>query len=736
MRPALPFLFLALLLCGCGEGDDPQSKPQPDGLPTSENAGLSQGAVLVLSLNGKVVVTNTSDSKEEDAYENQFLTAGDFLVTGPRSNALLLLTNGTSLKVGPNTTFKLKAFNQAPFKGGDEKVQSIEEETSISSVLLDLKVGEMVVDVKKLKKKSNFEISTPLGVAGIRGTSFRLLASFESTDLSVLTGQVDFFAPAGKRFQIKAGQKIFAPKGEAPKINPLAAIEKQAIEEVLEESRNKTDSVKIGTLELGLSSLGTNHKGSELPPDGSLHILMHVDGSGSILSTRKALEDMKDTLLKRALLPYYGNNEDLYRKRVRIIDGEGERTLRFYTQSTKHEEVLAMVFQDEAQPDYHLPNFNRKPETNYLKDLNALRTKLNAHNGLYRGIMFQVDRGKTYAKSFKDFVRCAWRGEGYLANDGHNLRPYYFENNRGRVFEGTRVVFSDEYHANSEGSTEYYFKLILQAARKIGLELNVSASPLEAIAKTKAFSSNRPAGPIFGPTYRVDEVEGLEMLWVKPGTFMMGGHSKFPDLNQRGKERHRVILSQGFYLGKHEVTQAQWKKIMTGNPSQWKGDQLPVEKVNWTQAMKFCSTLTEREHSKGRLPRGWKYTLPTEAQWEYTCRAGTSTLFSFGDKITKNEVNFTRHVRKTTPVGKYPPNQWGFHDMHGNVREWCKDFHGEYPLLSVIDPEGPLNGTKRLARGGAWDNSPPYVESAARGAISGSKRENIIGFRLALTKSN
>jgi formylglycine-generating enzyme len=226
------------------------------------------------------------------------------------------------------------------------------------------------------------------------------------------------------------------------------------------------------------------------------------------------------------------------------------------------------------------------------------------------------------------------------------------------------------------------------------------------------------------------------MLWVKPGTFMMGGHSKFPDLNQRGKERHRVILSQGFYLGKHEVSQAQWKKIMTSNPSQWKGDRLPVEKVNWTQAMKFCTTLTEREGSTGRLPPGWKYTLPTEAQWEYSCRAGTFTLFSFGDTITKNEVNFTRHVRKTTPVRKYPPNQWGFHNMHGNVREWCKDFHGEYPLLSVIDPEGPLNGTKRLARGGAWDNSPPYVESAARGAISGNKGENNIGFRLALTKSN
>jgi len=371
----------------------------------------------------------------------------------------------------------MKAFYQADFKGGDAKVGSLEEEASSSNVLLDLKAGDLVVDVKKLRKKSNFEITTPLGVAGIRGTSFKLLASAESTTLSVLTGRVGFVSPSKESFQVEASQGILAPKGGNPKVSPLTKAQKQAIKATVDKARAKADDVELEALKYGLSSSGTGLKWSGLPPDGSLHVLMHVDGSGSILSTRKALEKMKDTLLKQALLPYYGNDEDLYRKRVRIVDGEGERTLRFFAQSAKQENVLAIVFQDEAQPDYHLPKFNTKPEAKYLSDLTALRKKLDAHDGLYRGIMFQTDRGRTFAKSFKDFVRCAWRGEGYLAKDGHNLRPYYFGDNRGRIFEGTGVVFSDEYHANSEGSPEYYFKLILQATRKVGLDLEASANP-------------------------------------------------------------------------------------------------------------------------------------------------------------------------------------------------------------------------------------------------------------------
>jgi hypothetical protein len=208
-----------------------------------------------------------------------------------------------------------------------------------------------------------------------------------------------------------------------------------------------------------------------LPKDGNLYIMMHVDGSGSILGTRKALEEMKDTLLKEALLPYYMNDEGLYNKRVLVVDGEGERTLKFFAQAAKKENVLALVFQDEAQPDYHLPNFNRKPEANYMDDLKKLRGNLNGYGGLYRGIMFQVDRGKTFAKSFKEFVQNAWQGEGYLNGAGESLKPYYWRENTNHIRNRNGIVFSDEYHVDSEGDPAYYMNLILEASRKVGLDL-------------------------------------------------------------------------------------------------------------------------------------------------------------------------------------------------------------------------------------------------------------------------
>ena len=208
-----------------------------------------------------------------------------------------------------------------------------------------------------------------------------------------------------------------------------------------------------------------------LPKDGNLYIMMHVDGSGSILSTRKALEEMKDTLLKNALLPYYKNDESLYNNRVLVVDGEGERTLKFFADAAKKENVLALVFQDEAQPAYHLPNFNRKPEDHYIDDLKVLQKELNGYGGLYRGIMFQVDRGKTFAKSFKEFVGNAWRGDGYLSGSGQNLKPYYWQENGDNIRNRDGIVFSDEYHVNSDGDPAYYMNLIMEASRKVGLDL-------------------------------------------------------------------------------------------------------------------------------------------------------------------------------------------------------------------------------------------------------------------------
>ncbi len=203
---------------------------------------------------------------------------------------------------------------------------------------------------------------------------------------------------------------------------------------------------------------------------------MHVDGSGSILKTRKKLEIMKDTLLKKALLPYYKNDESLYNKRVTIVDSSGERTLKFFNKATEKDNVLAIVFQDEAQPDYHLPNFNRRPESHYKEDLNKLKSNLNERKGIYRGIMFQVGE-KNFSRSFKEFLENAWQGKGYLKSD--NLKKYYWQGNKSNINKKEGVVFSDEYHTKTEGDPSYYMDLIFKASEKIGIDLKSYGSGLK-----------------------------------------------------------------------------------------------------------------------------------------------------------------------------------------------------------------------------------------------------------------
>ena len=227
---------------------------------------------------------------------------------------------------------------------------------------------------------------------------------------------------------------------------------------------------------VGVGNGGYGKRNYDLPQDGALHIMMHVDGSGSILNTRKQLEIMKNTLLKKELLPYYNNDENLYNKRVTIVDGNGERTLQFFTEAAKKDNVLAIVFQDEAQPAYHLPNFNKKPEDGYVDDLDELKHKLSGYGGLYRGIMFQVDRGKTFAKSFKEFVGNAFQGTGYLKTD--NLKKYYYQENQRHIQNKNGIVFSDEYHAKDEGDPSYYMNLILEASKKVGIDLKATGAGL------------------------------------------------------------------------------------------------------------------------------------------------------------------------------------------------------------------------------------------------------------------
>jgi formylglycine-generating enzyme required for sulfatase activity len=213
-----------------------------------------------------------------------------------------------------------------------------------------------------------------------------------------------------------------------------------------------------------------------------------------------------------------------------------------------------------------------------------------------------------------------------------------------------------------------------------------------------------------GDTFTIPDLS-LEMLWVEPGTFTMGSPTseagRFTDETQ-----HEVTLTNGFYLGKHEVTQAQWQEVMGSNPSRHKGANRPVEMVSWTDVTSFCDKLTEAERPTGRLPAGMTYQLPTEAQWEYACRAGTTTTFSWGDTASSTQANFNGNypyggaatgpdLFRTTDIGQYAANPWGFHDMHGNVFEWTADWFEEFTSGAVSDPVGSADGSYRVGRGGS-----------------------------------
>lgn len=222
------------------------------------------------------------------------------------------------------------------------------------------------------------------------------------------------------------------------------------------------------------------------------------------------------------------------------------------------------------------------------------------------------------------------------------------------------------------------------------------------------------------------------MLWVPPGSFVMGSPPDEPRRHKAEGPQTRVTLTKGFWLAKTELTQAQYEFLVSTNPSTFKeiGGNAPVERVSWTDAMEYCRKLTAREAREGRLPDGHVYTLPTEAQWEYAYRAGTSGEYPGPvDDMAWHKGN---SGGTTHPVGLKSPNPWGFHDMAGNVLEWCRDWYGDYPGGNVTDPTGPATGYYRTARGGNWRMDPHVCRSAARSGGSQGRLDYTLGFRLAL----
>lgn len=217
----------------------------------------------------------------------------------------------------------------------------------------------------------------------------------------------------------------------------------------------------------------------------------------------------------------------------------------------------------------------------------------------------------------------------------------------------------------------------------------------------------------------------LEMLPLSSGTVTMGRPSG-PPLSQ-------VKISRPFWLGKTEVTQAQYERVMDVNPSKFKGSDLPVEDITWDDATEFCRKLTAQAKAGDWLPKGFEFTLPTEAQWEYASRAGT-----IGDVVGELDAvawYVDNSGKKTHPVGQKAANAWGFYDMQGNVWEWCLDWYGDYPRGQVTDYAGAASGPERVLRGGGWYSTASRWPLDLRLNRVPGFHTFALGFRLALVQS-
>ncbi|QDV71743.1 Serine/threonine-protein kinase PrkC [Rosistilla carotiformis] len=355
-----------------------------------------------------------------------------------------------------------------------------------------------------------------------------------------------------------------------------------------------------------------------------------------------------------------------------------------------------------------------------------------------------------------ELVTVSWDGNRECATVAVQPGSHNVEVHRGGIkVEGTTVTVS------SGENTQ----LVVRAE---------PPTPSPSVANTPSVSP--PSKPIIAPVVpspssspmRADAFTsrstGMEFVRVRKGTFTMGSPDDEPERNT-DETLHQVTLSQDFFLGKYEVTQDEYEKVMGFNPSHFKGKRLPVETVCWVDAAWFCNQLSDRD---GRTPyysitevekdeQSIKnatvtiqpgangYRLPTEAEWEYACRAGETTPFSFGSNITQQQVNYDPYYgastgtirQQTIEVDALPGNRFGLHQMHGNVWEWCWDWYGNYSTESTVDPIGPDAGRGRVSRGGGWWFNAKTCRSASRssGVPDSRSRDFCEGFRVAVNDS-
>ena len=284
------------------------------------------------------------------------------------------------------------------------------------------------------------------------------------------------------------------------------------------------------------------------------------------------------------------------------------------------------------------------------------------------------------------------------------------------------------------------------ASRVFGPWLQLALIPAICFATACVFGAEPFSGAMKAGEERAYSALKMRFCYCPASKFKM--RSPADEAGHReAEDQVDVTLTQGFWLGKTEVTQAQWKAVMKTTP--WendgyvkKGSDYPAVHVSWEDAMSFCQKLTEKERSAGRLQRDWEYTLPTEAQWEYACRAGTRTRYSFGDDADElgrygwldDNADYIGE-KYAHEVAKKLPNAWKLHDMHGNVWEWCRDWYTE-KLPGGDNPEVTSKTAYRVYRGGSWRFTPQSCRSANRFRYYPGSRSDNLGFSVAAVPSS
>ena len=296
------------------------------------------------------------------------------------------------------------------------------------------------------------------------------------------------------------------------------------------------------------------------------------------------------------------------------------------------------------------------------------------------------------------------------------------------VGQHSYIVASDGYESE-EGSVK------LKASAPSNLQIQLSKEAVAAIPTVNEVAQQAPSSSssvsFGGNTISIPVKNGIsiDMVKVEAGTFMMGATSEMQYPRDDEKPVHQVTLTNDYYMGKYEVTQALWKAVMRSNPSNFKGDKLPVDFVSWNDCQEFISKLN--------CMTGRNFRLPTEAEWEYAARGGKKSCgyqFSGGSNLSDVAWYWYNSKKKTHPVGTKQANELGIYDMSGNVSEWCQDWYDSYSSSSQINPIGPTNGVRRVIRGGCWGEDQEYYHNLSYRYSATPDFDYFLGLRLALSE--